>query len=201
MPFIAGFLRQEREDGGPTCLPSVITSQADVTSLTYDHFEQLSRALEVVDQILSIITAPAVIVDSEGAVLQANDNARRAIARDGAAIRQSLLEAVRSQGSCAEWDLHPMEAAKLPRRMVAVLKGELPGSLDRGHAHVARLRWHLTERQTDVLRLVARGLTNRTIAESLEVTTGTVEYHLAAIFDKAGVSNRATLIASLRDLG
>ena len=61
----------------------------------------------------------------------------------------------------------------------------------------ADLRWKLTTRQTQVLELVARGLTNDLIAEVLGIGRGTVEFHVSAIFDKAGVSNRATLIARL----
>jgi len=63
----------------------------------------------------------------------------------------------------------------------------------------ARVRWRLTARQTEVLRLVARGFTNVLIAEMLEIGEGTVEFHLHAIFDKAGVDNRATLIVTMRE--
>jgi DNA-binding CsgD family transcriptional regulator len=51
-----------------------------------------------------------------------------------------------------------------------------------------------------VLDLVARGLTNALVADVLGISEGTVEYHLTALFDKAGVCNRATLIASLLEL-
>jgi DNA-binding NarL/FixJ family response regulator len=58
----------------------------------------------------------------------------------------------------------------------------------------------LTPRQIAVLDLVAKGLTNELIAEQLMIGKGTVEFHLSATFDKAGVSNRATLIVQLLDL-
>jgi DNA-binding CsgD family transcriptional regulator/transposase len=58
-------------------------------------------------------------------------------------------------------------------------------------------QWTLTVRQTDVLDLVARGLTNAVIAETLGIGVGTVEFHVAAIFDKAGVCSRAALLAGL----
>lgn len=59
----------------------------------------------------------------------------------------------------------------------------------------ARTAWNLTKRQGQVLALVARGLTNALIAESLGIAERTVEFHVTAVFDKAGVDNRATLIA------
>jgi DNA-binding CsgD family transcriptional regulator len=56
-------------------------------------------------------------------------------------------------------------------------------------------RWKLTPRQTEVLDLVGRGLTNRTIAATLAISESTVEFHLATIFERAGVETRAALIA------
>jgi len=65
---------------------------------------------------------------------------------------------------------------------------------------VATERWHLTVRQAEVLHWVAHGLTNVSIAETLGIGDGTVEFHLKIIFDKAGVDNRATLIAKLMEM-
>lgn len=55
----------------------------------------------------------------------------------------------------------------------------------------------LTSRQIDVLRELAKGLSNKQIAISLEVTEGTVKIHLAAIFRILKVNNRteAVLVA------
>jgi DNA-binding NarL/FixJ family response regulator len=49
----------------------------------------------------------------------------------------------------------------------------------------------LTEREIDVLKAVARGLSNRQISEELWVTPETVKFHLSNIYRKLGVSNRA----------
>jgi DNA-binding CsgD family transcriptional regulator len=48
----------------------------------------------------------------------------------------------------------------------------------------------LTPRELEVLRLVARGMSNKEIAADLGVTTHTVKYHLAAVLDKLGVRSR-----------
>ena len=58
-------------------------------------------------------------------------------------------------------------------------------------------RWHLTPRQSQVLDLVTRGFTNALIADELRIGQRTVEFHLSAIFDKAGVESRTMLVASL----
>lgn len=49
----------------------------------------------------------------------------------------------------------------------------------------------LTEREAEVLDLLALGLTNNQIAERLFISTNTVKRHLKAIFGKLGVSTRA----------
>ena len=50
---------------------------------------------------------------------------------------------------------------------------------------------HLTQRQVEVLRLLARGMTNAEIAETLFLSRRTVHAHLRAIFHKLGVGNRS----------
>jgi DNA-binding CsgD family transcriptional regulator len=49
----------------------------------------------------------------------------------------------------------------------------------------------LTEREVDVLRLVAQGLTNAQVAERLFVSPRTVDFHLRSIYGKIGVTSRA----------
>jgi two-component system, NarL family, response regulator NreC len=52
----------------------------------------------------------------------------------------------------------------------------------------------LSERETDVLRLIALGHTNVEIAEKLYISVRTVETHRAHIQQKLGVSSRAELV-------
>jgi DNA-binding CsgD family transcriptional regulator len=52
----------------------------------------------------------------------------------------------------------------------------------------------LTQREQEVLRLVAEGLTNRDIATHLSLSPRTVDGHLAAIYSKLGVSSRTAAV-------
>ena len=49
----------------------------------------------------------------------------------------------------------------------------------------------LTEREVDVLRLIAAGKTNLEIAEELVIAEGTARRHVANIYEKIGAANRA----------
>ncbi|MEK2473987.1 response regulator transcription factor [Streptomyces noursei] len=53
----------------------------------------------------------------------------------------------------------------------------------------------LTDRETDVARLVARGRTNQEICQELYVSLGTVKTHLGSIQTKLGVRNRVEIAA------
>lgn len=53
----------------------------------------------------------------------------------------------------------------------------------------------LTPRELDVLRLLARGATNRGIATALVVREGTVKYHVKNILRKLGATSRADAVA------
>ena len=59
----------------------------------------------------------------------------------------------------------------------------------------------LSEREVEVLRLVARGSSNREIASELVIAEGTVKNHLTSILAKLGVSDRTEAAVKARELG
>ena len=59
----------------------------------------------------------------------------------------------------------------------------------------------LTERELEVLRLVASGATNRDIAERMFVSEATVKTHLLHVYEKLGVNDRAAAVAAAYDRG
>ncbi|NLG46308.1 MAG: response regulator transcription factor [Gordonia sp.] len=59
----------------------------------------------------------------------------------------------------------------------------------------------LTRRETEVLGLVADGLSNSAIAGNLHLTEGTVKSHLARIFVKLDVDSRTAAVAAATSLG
>jgi predicted ATPase/DNA-binding CsgD family transcriptional regulator len=58
----------------------------------------------------------------------------------------------------------------------------------------------LTEREIEILRLAAEGYSNREIADTLVLATGTVKWYLSEIYSKLGVASRTQAIARARTL-
>ena len=58
----------------------------------------------------------------------------------------------------------------------------------------------LTERERDVMGLVAKGLPNKLIADQLAISVRTVEVHRSRVFDKMEVKSAVELANLLRDL-
>ena len=59
----------------------------------------------------------------------------------------------------------------------------------------------MSEREREVLELLATGASNQQIADQLVVTVRTVKKHASNIFGKLGASNRTQAVARARDLG
>lgn len=68
------------------------------------------------------------------------------------------------------------------------------GFVDRKKARVAREAGELTKREREVLQEVARGYSNKEIANRLEISVKTVETHKANLLEKLGLYSRADVV-------
>jgi two-component system, NarL family, response regulator DevR len=93
--------------------------------------------------------------------------------------RAELLKAIRKVAA-GESLLSPTAAQQAKTRMATLVSGttHLPGE-------------ELTEREREVLALVAKGHTNKQIAEALYVTEKTARNHVSHILDKLGLARRS----------
>jgi two-component system nitrate/nitrite response regulator NarL len=83
-------------------------------------------------------------------------------------------------------------AARGEVQMPADVQTELVSELRR---HATSNRPRLTAREFEVLRMVADGLTTPQIADRLVLGTATIKSHLQSLYDKLGVSDRASAVA------
>jgi DNA-binding NarL/FixJ family response regulator len=62
-----------------------------------------------------------------------------------------------------------------------------------GHRRRPRRAWPagLSDREVEVLRLLARGMTMKAISERLFISVSTVHTHVAHLYEKSGVTTRA----------
>lgn len=59
----------------------------------------------------------------------------------------------------------------------------------------------LTDRETEVLQLLAQGLANKQIALRLEISPHTVKFHVSSLYTKLGVTNRIEAVTAGARLG
>ena len=104
---------------------------------------------------------------------------------------EDLIAAVRAVAGGAAW----FDPAVAPRLLERYRRVVAPGARD-----AARLDL-LTDREHDVLRLMARGATNAEIGATLFVAEATVKTHVGSIFGKLGVRDRAAAIVFAYDHG
>lgn len=96
-----------------------------------------------------------------------------------------------------------------PERLYDAVRATAAGETVLSPAVVARLASHvrapaagsLSEREREVLRLVAQGRSNRLIAEDLFVSEATVKTHLVHVYEKLEVTDRAAAVARAYESG
>jgi DNA-binding NarL/FixJ family response regulator len=86
--------------------------------------------------------------------------------------------------------LDPALAMKLLQRLATESSGQATAPTER-----------LTQREREVLALLAKGHTNREIAQQLFVSLGTIKAHVEHIISKLGVSDRTQAAVRAIELG
>jgi two-component system, NarL family, nitrate/nitrite response regulator NarL len=101
---------------------------------------------------------------------------------------QLLVQCIRKVHVGGEW----LEKRSVGRALEKILRGES------GAQQLARV---LTPREMTIVRMVATGLRNKAIADSLSISEGTVKIHLHHIYEKLKVDGRIALICYAQHQG
>jgi LuxR family maltose regulon positive regulatory protein len=108
----------------------------------------------------------------------------RLFADEGAPMAELLLQAIQR-------NIHPEYASRLLK---------LIERREKLFASSASLSEPLTERESEVLRLLAAGLSNQEIAERLVISLSTIKTHVTRIYGKLDVTSRTQAILRAREL-
>jgi LuxR family maltose regulon positive regulatory protein len=139
------------------------------------------QALDDTDQALATLQQALTLAEPEGHV--------RVFVDEGTPMARLLYEA-------AARGIAPDYIGKL------LAAFEAPEYGDRGvPPHTQPLIEPLSERELEVLQLIAEGLSNRQIAQSLFISPNTVRVHTSNIYGKLGVSSRTQAVAKAKGLG
>lgn len=173
-------------------------------------------------RVIDELREPLLLCDPAGRMLHANPASRRHLgAPYGPALRQAMEAIARDFARARTGDLPELRAATLERRfrsagrvfrirsvgsdglvgprggVLLVLEEETPET--RGRREPAEAspavpeRFGLTPREIDVAKLLARGLSNKQVAEELRVSPNTAQSHTRRVLGKLGTRSRAAV--------
>lgn len=182
----AGFDVVAEAADGAAAVESVVEEHPDVVLM--DLQMPVMDGVEAIGRIRALPQPPPILVlttyDSDAQILAAIEaGATGYLLKD--AERDTLFASVRSAARGGS-PLAPSVAARLVHRLGS-------GS--------ARTLEPLTGRELEVVRLVARGASNREIARDLRLSEATVKTHLLHIFEKLGVAARTSAVTTALERG
>ena len=118
---------------------------------------------------------------------------------DEGAPMAALLRAAQAAGIMPDYVV--ILLAAFPNNVSTDVTTSLPLPVLTSPLHKRNVPDMLTERELEVLRLLAAGHSNQAIAQQLIVAIGTVKRHVNSILSKLGVRSRLQAVARAREIG
>jgi two-component system, NarL family, response regulator LiaR len=164
---------------------------------------EMARALRP-DVVLMDLVMP--VLDGIAATAAIRDElpATEVVALTSVIESESVVRAMKA--GAIGYLLKDTQAPELRRAIKAAAAGEVQLSAQasaylRQHMQFPDTHQPLTERETQVLHLLAQGLSNKDIARALQVVEDTVKTHVAHILEKLGVQSRTQAVLAAMRLG
>jgi LuxR family maltose regulon positive regulatory protein len=165
-----------------------------VNSVNYGHNRRVIEYLVLKALALQLLPDPVQSLEVIGEALRLGEaeGFQRVFLDEGKSMAQLLYRAV-------ERGIYPLYAGKILSGLSALELISLAREV-KGFPHEA-LVLPLSEREKEVLALIADGLSNGEIAGRLYISLSTVKGHIAHIFGKLGVKSRTQAVSLARDIG
>ncbi len=191
-------------------IASLLTSQPDFTVIgeASDGLEGLDKARQLKpDLILMDVTMPRcagpeatrLIVrempDMQIVMLSVSEDDQDLMAAVRSGAIGYLLKSIKPDELFARLRGITQGEAPISRVMAAKILREFARSPQQPDPSSAEWPHEITEREREVLQLVARGMTNREIGDTLNIAENTVKNHVRSILDKLHLANRAQMAA------
>jgi DNA-binding NarL/FixJ family response regulator len=171
---------------GEEAITAVTASKPDV--LLLDVRMPRLNGVQVVEELASKGTLPPTLLlttfEDDSALIQGVKAGARGYLLKGASP-ETLLDAIRAVAGGGTYLYAPLvsDIAREGMRASRSLNDDAPDMLEA-----------LTERELEILRLMASGIGNREIAAALVLREGTVKNHVSSIFSKLGVTDRTKAV-------
>jgi len=161
------------------------------------------RSIKVVNESLDDETAADVIITSAARVSFLDGEAESASSAGILFLSDDQLNVQEMRRTYRVWGVLPTEASpeELTAAIHALSQGLIVGTstLLFESENEPFERGPLTERESEVLGLLAKGLANKQIAVALGISEHTVKFHVSSIYTKLNVTNRTEAVrAGLR---
>jgi DNA-binding NarL/FixJ family response regulator len=113
------------------------------------------------------------------------------------------VEAAFERGAVAfiQKNIDPADLAAVVRQALAGTVFYAAGSAIAGAAAASRPDWDLTPRETEILRALAEGHSNKQMAQQFWLSEQTIKYHLTNIYRKLGVGSRTEAVRQAYEHG
>lgn len=185
---------------------ALLASEPEITVIgeAADGEQAVEQALALrPDVVVMDVRMPGLTGDAATARIRERDPAVRVLVLTTYESDASILAAI--EAGASGYLLKAAPAEELIAGVRSVAAGEVALSPAIAAQLVSRMRapapMALTARETEVLRLVAEGLSNRAIGERLFVGEATVKTHLLRAFEKLGVNDRTRAVTLAMERG
>jgi DNA-binding NarL/FixJ family response regulator len=169
---------------GEDAIASVLSSNPDV--LLLDVRMPKLNGVEVVEALAGQGKLPPTLLlttfEDDNALIQGVKAGARGYLLKGASP-ETLLAAIRSVATGGTYLYAPLVSDLARSGIKESYRDDIQGLLE-----------PLTERELEILRLMASGIGNREIAEALDLREGTVKNHVSSIFAKLNVADRTKAV-------